>query len=142
MDAVDTRFGNITTANGYLTNIGGKYKQWFVTAPDDSQMDMITVRDTIDTQLSDPQGPNSGKHRWALTIVADAIFNPSDTGPVKARQAIADIKKAIAVDQRWGGLATRTQEVSDQIMIQKEGTRVAGAQVIFKIITSRQHFEP
>ncbi len=139
VDAVKTRFALITIANLYETNIGNKLREWHVTSLDTAQLDTLVIRDTIDAVQ--PDDPNSGKRTWALTIVADAIFSPADDNPTKARKAIADIKKAIAVDHRWGRLARRTDEVNDQLMIEKEGTRVGGAQVIFKIITSRKPFE-
>lgn len=139
IDAVKTRFALITIAGGYQTNIGSKLREWHVTSLDTDQLDTLIIRDTIDAVL--PDDPNSGKRTWNLTIIADAIFTAADDNPAKARKAIADIKKAILVDQRWGGLARRTDEVSDQLMIEKEGTRVGGAQVIFKIVTSRKPFE-
>jgi hypothetical protein len=128
----------ITTANGYATNIGSKGKEWQTTPLDEAQMDAILVRDTIDRERNDPNGQNSSRHTWELEMIVDAVLVETGQNAVQARRAIADIKKAVAVDPTWGGLARRTEEVSDQVMATKDGTRVGGAQVIYKIITSRK----
>lgn len=140
VDAMNTRFATITVENGYQTNIGLKRREWHVTSLDTAQMDTIILRDMDDVRRTDPQGHNSGAHNWALRVVIDAILLPADSNPAKARKAIADIKKAIAVDPSWGGLARRTEEVRDSVMVEKEGTRVGGAQVHIDIITSRKPF--
>lgn len=139
MAAVATRFAAITVANGYQTNIGSKFKRWYVTSLDPAQLDALIVNDGLFTRNSDD--PNSGRHTWELTIFANIVLGPGDANPELATKAIEDVYKAIGVDPRWSGLARRTDEVSDEIKVDKEGTRVGGAQVIFKIITSRKPFE-
>ena len=145
VDAVNARFTTgataITASNGYRTNIGAKGKEWQTTPLDAAQMDAILVRDQINRRRPDPNGENSSKHTWALLMIVDAVLSETGQNAVQARKAIADIKQAVAVDPTWGGLARRSEEVSDQIMTDKEGTRVAGAQVVFNIITSRKPWD-
>jgi hypothetical protein len=131
----------ITLANGYQTNCGSKGKEWQTTPLDAAQMDAILVRDTIDKERSDPNGQLSSKHTWELEIVVDAVLAESGQNAAQARKAISDINKAVAVDHTWGGLAKRSEQVSEQLMTDREGTRVGGAQVIFKVITSRRPWE-
>ncbi len=141
VDAILTRSATMIVANGYQTNIGAKTREWHVTSLDNAQLDTLIIRDLDDVKRRDPNGENSSKHTWALRVLFDAVLTPADGNPAKARKAIADIKKMIAVDPTWGGLAKRTEEVKDSLMIEKEGTRVGGAQVAVDIITSRKHFE-
>jgi hypothetical protein len=137
------RFATITTANGYQTNIGAGLKRWFVTALDPAQLPALIVNDGKFVKNQDD--PNSGKHTWELEFFANIVLAPpatlSDNNHELATMAIEDIYKAIGVDPRWGSLARRTDEVSDEIRVDKEGTRVGGGQVIFKVITSRKPFE-
>ncbi len=141
VDRILARFAGITTAGGYQTNIGAKKKEWQTTPLDESESPAILVRDPVDVVRPDPNGPNSSKHTWAQQIIADAVLPESDQNAVEARKAISDIKKAVAVDQTWGGLAKRSEEVSDKLMLDKTGARVAGVQVIFNVITSRRPWE-
>jgi len=141
VDAINTRVATIKTANLYQTDIGDKPREWHVTSLDTSQTDTVIIRDIDDVKRSDPNGENSSRHTWALRVIIDAVLTPADGNPAKARLAIADIKKAIKVDPTWGGLAKRTEEVKDSLMVEKEGTRVGGAQVHVDIITSRKPFE-
>ncbi len=139
VDKVRARFAAITIANGYRTDSGaGLMPDWYSTPLDESQLPALIVFDAIDTRLQDD--PNSGAHPWALRVITNVVFGPAADNPATARQAIADIKQAIALDPRWDGLARRSEEISDELKLDKEGTRVAGAQVIFQIITSRRPF--
>lgn len=145
VDAIIARFTTgataITVANGYQTNIGAKGKEWQTTPLDASQLDAILVRDQIDKERPDANGQNSSRHTWELEIIIDAVLSETGQNAAQGRKALADIKRAIAVDPTWGGLAKRSEEVSDQLMTDKEGSRVAGAQLIFKVITSRRPWE-
>jgi hypothetical protein len=146
VNAVTARFAGITITNGvaigvpYETDIGAHQTEWHVTSFDPSQLDAVDVWDTIDTQLPDAEGKSSGLKPWALTIIANVVLAPAATNAAKARKAISDLKQAIAIDPTWGSIAKRTEEVSDEIKIAKDGTSVGGAQVIFKVITSRKPF--
>lgn len=140
VDAVLARFALITTANSYQTNIGANLEEWRTTPLGENETNFLNVRDTEDVIQPDPQGPNSGKRTWALLISAEAVMAETGQNAQHARKAIADIKKAIAIDQTWGGLARRTDEVSDSLMHDRSGARLGGALVQFKIVTSRQPF--
>jgi len=138
--AANTRFAGIRTANGYQTNIGAIEREWQTTPLGENERTAVMVSDPVDTKLPDPIGPNSSRCLWALTLVIDAQLEESAQNAVEGRKAIDDIKKAIAVDDTWGGLAKRTEEVVDRLLKDKPGTRITGVQVIVRVITSRAKF--
>ena len=141
VDRILARFALITVAGGYLTNVGAKVKEWQETPLDESELTTILVRDTIATVRPDPNGPNSSKHTWAQQIIVDAVLQESAQNAIEARKAISDINKAVGVDQTWGGLAKRSEQVNEKLMLDKTSGRVAGVQVIFNVITSRRPWE-
>lgn len=144
VDRILLRFADIKTANGYLTNLGNTtVKEWQTTPLDESEVatGKLIVRDPIDTVQPDPNGANSSRRTWAQQIIVDAVLQESDQNAVMARKAISDIKKAVGVDQTWGGLARRSDEVTDRVMLDKTSARVGGVQVIFNVITSRKPWE-
>lgn len=141
VDRILARFALITIANGYQTNAGNRVKEWQTTPLDESETSSILVRDLVAVKRPDPKGENSSKHTWATQIVVDLVFQESDQTAVEARKGISDINKAVGVDQAWGGLARRSEQVSEQLMLDKTGSRLAGARVIFNVITSRRPWE-
>ena len=138
VDRALARFATITVANGYQTNIGAKVKEWQTTPLDETELGSLLVRDTIASVRPDPNGPNSSKHTWSQQVIVDVVLQESAQSPVEARKTISDINKAVGVDQTWGGLARRSEQVSEKLMLDKPGGRVAGVQVIFNVITSRR----
>lgn len=134
------RLATITTGNGYQTNIGANVKEWQTTPLDDTEVATI-VRDTTATAQPDPNGNNSSKRTWSQQILVDAVLQESGQNAVEARKAISDINKAIGLDQTWDGLARRSEQVSEKLMLDKSGARVGGVQVIFNVITSRRPWE-
>lgn len=144
MDRLLARFALIKTADGYLTNLGSTtVKEWQTTALDESEVasGKILVRDPVDIAQPDPLGPNSSRRTWAQQVIVEAVLQETAQNAVMGRKAISDIKKAVAVDQTWGGLAKRSEEVTDQLMLDSTGARVAGARVTFNVITSRKPWE-
>jgi len=141
VDRILARFALITVANGYQTNIGAKEKEWQTTPLDENETPAVMVHDPIAQIRTDPKGENSSKHTWATQIVVDAVLPESAQNAVEGRKAISDINKAIGADQTWGGLARRSEQVSEKLMLDQSGTRIAGVQVIFNVITSRKPWE-
>lgn len=139
--AILARFALITTAGGYLTNVGAKVKEWQTTPLDETQLTTLLVRDPIATKLPDPNGPNSSRTLWSTQIIVDAVLPEGGQNAAEARKTISDINKAVGVDQTWGGLAKRSEQVSEKLMLDKPGGLVAGVQVIFNVITSRRPWE-
>src|SRR6266498_1390396 len=126
VDRILARFALITTANGYQTNVGAKVKEWQTTPVDESDVTTLLVRDTIATVRPDPNGANSSKHTWTTQIIVDAVLQEAAQNAVEARKTISDINKAVGVDQTWGGLARRSEQVNEKLMLDQPGGHVAG----------------
>lgn len=141
VDRILARFALITTANGYLTNVGAKVREWQTTPLDETELTTLLVRDTIASVQPDPNGSNSSRRTWSQQIIVDAVLPETAQNAVEARKTISDINKAVGVDQTWGGLARRSDQVNEKLMLDKTGGRVAGVQLIFNAITSRRPWE-
>lgn len=141
VDRILARFALITIAGGYLTDVGAKVKEWQTTPLDESELTTLLVRDPVALVQADENGPNSSKRTWSTQIIVDAVLPESGQNATQARKTISDINKAVGVDQTWGGLARRSEQVSEKLMLDQPGGRVAGVQVIFNVITSRRPWE-
>jgi hypothetical protein len=131
IDKVKTRFAGITTAGGYATNIGSHQFEWLMTPLESSDLPAHIIRDEVeDTTITEK---NAGHLSRSLKITVDLVLAESDATAANARKAIADVIKAVGVDDKWGGLARRTLPVRDEIMADPEGQRVSGARVTFTI---------
>lgn len=137
MDEQKARFATMTTANGY--NFTFKTVAEFQTTPlDDAKLPAILLFDYDDTKR--PDDPNSGTNTWDLNMTADLLLNEAAQTSENADKAIEDFMKAVRVDPRWGQRARRTEEVSYSKRLDPSGTRVAGVQIKYKIVTSRRPF--
>jgi hypothetical protein len=139
--AIKARFANITTANGYRTNIGAIQKEWQTTPLDAGEKPAHMIQDPLDTKLPDKNGEFSSRHQWALDIHVQTVLAEADQTAAEARKSISDVKDAVKVDPTWGGLAKRSEEVSDRVTRDPAGTNTTGGLVIFRVITSRAQWE-
>jgi len=146
VDRILARFALIKIADGYQTNLGLALKEWQTTPVDDTELTekpaILLVRDFVATRQPDKDGENSSRHTWKTQIVVDAVLQESAQSPVEGRKALSDLRKAVGVDPTWGGLARRSEESSEKLMLDKEGGNVAGVQLIFYVVTSRKPWEP
>lgn len=138
IDQLLPRLQEIQITNGYQTNLGNNVLHRYQGELDKSNLPALIVFDTIETRQ--PADPNSGARTWELTTIINVVLPPADDNEAKAYQAIGDILDAINKDSRWNQLAKRTDEVSQEVKLAKDGTSVGGAQLIFKIVTSRKPF--
>jgi predicted enzyme related to lactoylglutathione lyase len=141
ISAVKTRFLTITTANSYTSNVGQKVFEWQTTPADPSMLPCILFHDATETNLGADTGKTSDRRTFGLEITASLLLAEADQTATKARVAIGDVIKAIGTDQMWGGLARRTEPVSDELMLDSEGARISGVKMQFVIEYSRKTWE-
>lgn len=90
------KLDNITTANGYHTNIGNNVAEWSASAMEPSEdATKVIVKDVGQDWLNESANPTTGKHLWSLQIQIMVVS--ADVAPTVQRQMLADIYKAIGV---------------------------------------------
>jgi len=129
IDKVDARFKTITTANGYQTNIGNHVFDWLERDLADNELDALIYRDPLSE--SEPGTIHDYGNKMRLEI--EVKTKSADTTAKQVRKMIADVNKAIGVDDRWGELAIDTQPES-VIMDLQQYDKIAGSAHIVVMI--------
>jgi len=106
VDAIVTRFKDISTAGGYQTDLGTRVFLGRTTEPVESECPALNIWDTDE----DNARRLNRIHEHRLKIQA-FVYQAGSTvaGGAYVRKAVADIFKAIGVDVTWGGLALDTE---------------------------------
>lgn len=135
-NAVKTRLATITTANGYWSNAGQKINEWQMTpvdaANDPTLLPCICLSDTDERNLGPGENvnENSSSRLFGVDFEAALLLAEADQTATNARQAKADLIKAIGKDQTFGNLAKRTEPGDVKLLTNKDGVRISG--VLFK----------
>ncbi len=123
-DEINSRLALITRENGYWTNLG-KHVVEAKLAPDDVD-EGICWRDMEEDQSLDAEDESWIRHQVHVDI--DFVFRGGITLE-KARDAIADIEKAIQLDTSWNGLAVRTIPISNNFEEDQKEEKIIGGTV-------------
>jgi hypothetical protein len=129
--SLDARLKTILVANGYQTDVGANIFDWRAEALEESDLPALIYRDTLcNTEISNI---SSYTHRMTVEIIA-VVAN--DTPMAIIRNIIADIDKAIGVDDRWGNLAVLTERTGDESGVEIDDRKYAGCRLTV-VITFR-----
>ncbi len=110
VNAIANRFRQITVANGYNTDVGNSVYVWNDSPFSVDELPALNIRD----ESSDIEDLTNSTERVRLTVRVDIVVSNSDPIPT-IRAILQDIRKAVAVDETWGGLALYTAMVGDEI---------------------------
>lgn len=132
-DAVAARFHTITTANGYLTNIGSNVFEWKPEAWDLAQ-------DSPGVDLRDSRSDDTlaiGQEIHKLRISARCVTNGASSSD-DVRKIKADVITMVNTDPNWTvdgtALAQDTGQVTAQLaQIEQGESRFMGVDVVFEI---------
>ena len=149
IDAVKARFAQIRTANEYApglhyqTDIGLKQTEWHPgpkgADPEADELPGHDIRDEVERAVV--ENKNAGVFERQLEITAIAEVREEGAGAPRARQALEDMIRAVAVDTTWGGLARRTLPAEDDISVDELGQQVSAARLRFIVEYSRRPWE-
>jgi len=126
--AFKTMMENITTANGYETEIGSSVFEWREYPVETTEMPAMIIRDT-DEEISYPDHPESLDCRLTIELI---LFESGSTVGADLRKAIGDIIKAIGVDETFGGYIYFIESMASS-MVQEHQENIIG-DVIFTIV--------
>ena len=131
MTAIDTRLKLITIANGYETNAGNNVYEFWDVALEDDELPAIIWRDGAeDSELV----VNTTQGR---TLTVELILQALGvTAPAILRKLIADVEKAIAVDNTWGGIAifTSVMTIVDTFDVEHKDRRIGACRARFTVL--------
>lgn len=92
MQSIMSALAQISTANGYNTNVGASVHEWRAVPFDPSDLPALNVRDLFEeTEVGSPQS------KWALRTLYVQIeaLTVGQGGPQLAREIVADIERAL-----------------------------------------------
>lgn len=117
--ALATRMGTIATPT-YNTNAGANVDVWRVTPYNENELPAINIMDVRD-ELEGEQIPAS--QDWMLGVRIHCIANLNQVPDGILRSMIADVYKAIGVDDTFGNLAIQTNLENDDSEIEQKEKR-------------------
>lgn len=127
ISSMDNRFKTILVANGYQTDIGEHVFWWKKTPLAQIDLPGMNCRDRRQTKSF-----GAGIYDNSLTVEIEAGVL-GRAAPEDLRKILADIEKAIAVDETWGQLAGTTEIGDDEMNLEEDEQRVAGARMILTV---------
>ena len=131
ISSLDVRLKTILVANGYQTDVGASVFDWRAEAFEEGDLPALIYRDTVcSTEIS-----NISSYTHSMTVEVIAVV-ANETPMAIIRQIIADLDKAIGVDDRWGNLAVLTQRTGDESGVEIDEKKFAGCRMTM-VITFR-----
>jgi hypothetical protein len=139
--AFDTRLKGITVAAGYATNVGQNVFEWIPAVIDQDQTPGILWMDVDESPSNLTTAGTIGYHDHRLRIEARIIASGS-TSIATIRKALADVVRAIGVDTTWGGLASRTNPVANDMDAEKADRLAAAMRLTIEIDYTTHKWNP
>jgi hypothetical protein len=135
LSAIKTRMQNISVANGYHSAMGVNVFVWRTSSLDPNVLPALIIRDM--SQAKDQEGENApySFDTWRMQIEIEIVGQSGGTTDVSIRQMIADVYKAIGVDDTFGGVAITSFLLDDGIILNDQQSKVVGGATIhFEIL--------
>ena len=125
VNAVADRFRQILTVNGYNTDVGNSVYVWKDTPFSvDDELPALNIRD----ESSEIEEHTNVSEIVRLNIRVDIVT--ANNNPIPTIRAILeDVRKAISVDETFGGLVLYTRMVGDEIDSVSKEDLIASAYV-------------
>lgn len=132
IDYMKTKLAEITTANGYYTNIGSKVYEWKANPFETNEVPGIEIRD-LEENISDVRtSGNYNLHNHELNIELRVVC--SETTPITTvRKMITDVNKLIGIYPTWNDYAIYTYPIGNKIEVDQQGVFVGQATVIIQV---------
>jgi hypothetical protein len=140
IDAIETRMATITTPT-FRTTLGSSVAVWKRNKFAANRLPGLNIQDITDDQQVAAEDESLTEHR--LTVELKVIGKEGSTSDELVREMIADVEQAILVDETWGGIALRTDPVSNAMDVAQDEVTIGGATIVIAIdyITEKFHEE-
>ncbi len=129
VNAVADRFRQILVANGYNTDVGNSVFVWKDTPFSVEELPALNIRD----ESSDIEEHTNVSELFRLNIRTDIVVSNNDPIPT-IRAILQDVRKAISVDETFGGLVLYTRMVGDEIDSVSKEDLIASAYVRLYVV--------
>ncbi|MCP9495886.1 MAG: hypothetical protein MSG64_15665 [Pyrinomonadaceae bacterium MAG19_C2-C3] len=145
IDKVLARMQGIATTAEYApgknfeTNLGAHVTEWNEEQVERANLPALDVRDFLNSPVQESR--SSDGHEHVLTIQF-AVIAAAKEQTSFVRACIADIYRAIGIDDSWDSLASKTMPKRDLLKIDQQGQRIAGAIVEINIHFFTASFNP
>lgn len=121
---IDTRFKAILIAGGYATNMGNNVFEWRETPLAATELPGLIYRDPREERI-----PGCGVYDLSLQIEID-LFS---TSPAGIRSCLADIERAVFVDETWETLAQNSEIDSSEMEVAQKENIFTASKVIMTV---------
>jgi len=121
---IDLRLKTILVANGYQSNMGEHVFGWRTDPFQGSEIDGLTYRDRTEERTA-----GCGVYDLMMPLEIEMI---SDS-PAGIRKCLADLEKAVFVDETWGGLAWYTELRTNEMAVEKKEELFSASKIILEI---------
>jgi hypothetical protein len=135
-DAVASRMALIDGTGGYYTAIGNHITIKKTNPYGPNKVDGIDIADESETQTLVTEAEEL-EDRSLIFRLAVAL---KQIDPDKVLEAIADVEKAVNVDDRWGGLAIRTVPLGNDDEVDQQENIFRGVNIRIRIEYSTLKF--
>ena len=142
LGAIKTRMNGISVAGGYHTAAGVNVFIWRTANLDQTILPALVIRDT--GQAKDQEGESSpySFDTWRMKVEIEVVCESGSTTDVLLRQIIADVYKAIGVDDTWGGNAITSFLSDDEMVLQDQQAKiVGGATIKFEVLYRTRKYQ-
>lgn len=129
---LDARLKTILIADGYNTDLGRNVFEWRDNPIDQSELPAVNWRD-ISEDDSNATAGTVGYHTHVITMELKIATAKGTTTAKEIRALLADIVKAVGVDQTWGRQAIRTDPMSNEMVIEEVEDIIGGLTVTLAI---------
>lgn len=136
MDAVKARLVTIDGTGSYNTDLSSSVYEWSPVL-EISKLPAAVYRDTGQTL-----GEEISKHLHTLAVEVSLTVASGASTLADLRKLIADVYRAVGVDQQWSALAILTEWQGFSISYDEESKDIASALVTFLINYRTQEFNP
>lgn len=130
VNAVKARLQTISVANGYHTAVGSHVYLWRTSVIESANLPALIVRDVANAVQQEGVNTPLSIHTHSLFFEVDAIASQSTTTDTSIRQIVADVYKAIGVDDTFGGLTLACYLESDEIVLEDQKDKTIGSVMI------------
>lgn len=122
--AIDTRLKAILVTGGYKTNLGNHIFEWKTDPFQASDVDGLTYRDPTEQR-------ELGCGVYDLTLPLEIEI--ASTTPAQIRKCLADLEKAVYVDETWGGLVFDTDIDTSELKVEKKEHLYSASKIVLNI---------
>ena len=128
--AIDTRLKTITIVNGYETNLGNNVYEFWDIALEESELPAVIWKDGNESSTLLVTNMQDRTLTIELVLQTTGVNAPSDL-----RKMIADIEKAMNIDDTWNNLVINSSvlDIKDVFEIEYQERRIGACRAAFTV---------